>query len=127
MDNLNYNEQDRSLAKALTNQLIDTYFSDRESWLRAILRMCIFSVTHLEGQAALLIECPNQAVAKRLSRKTHYLLSFAEHFTHSPHSARLLLCYCDRAGVWQAYDSKTQAWIFLKNLDPFTARADGLS
>lgn len=126
MDDVNtYGEQDRSLARALTNQLVDTYFCDRESWLRAILRMCLFSLAHLDGQAVFVIECPNQAVAKRLSRKTYHLLWFAEHFTTYPHSSRLLLCYRDRIGAWQCYDSKHQVWTSLRNLDPFAARADG--
>lgn len=118
-------EQDRYLAKDLTNYLVDSYFSDRESWLRAILRMCVFSLTHLEGQAVLMIECPNQAVAKRLSRKTYHLLWFAEYFINYPQTARLLLCYRDRVGIWQCYDSKGQLWTAFRNLDPFTAKADG--
>ncbi len=51
MDDLkNQDSLDRSLEKALTNQLIDRYFDHTESWLRAILRKCIFSLAYLDGQ-----------------------------------------------------------------------------
>ena len=43
-----YDSLDRSLEKALTNQLIDKYFDHTESWLRAILRKCIFSLAYVK-------------------------------------------------------------------------------
>ena len=88
----NRDSLDRSLEKALTNQLIDRYFDYTESWLRAILRKCIFSLAYLHGETILAIECPNWAVAKRLSRKTYPFLCFAEHFSDSE-SDRVLICY----------------------------------
>lgn len=117
--------EDRFIAKALTNRIIDTYFDQSESWLRAILRMCIFSMTHLEGQPTLLLECPNPAVAKRLSRKTYPLLCFVEDFIPSVQGVpRVLLCYSDGISSWQCYDSKTRSWVPWTDLDPFIARKD---
>ncbi len=63
--------EDRSLEQALTNKIIDDYFDDSPSWLRAILRMCFFSLAHLDRKPVFVVECPNYAVAKRLSRKTY--------------------------------------------------------
>lgn len=106
----NHDSLDRSLEKSLTNQLIDRYFDHTESWLRAILRKCIFSLTNLNGKTVFLIECPNLAVAKRLSRKTYPFLCFADHFSDS-NSDRVLLCYLDQDGNWQCYDSEQKLWI----------------
>lgn len=110
-------QKDRSLEKALTNNLVDRYFSNAESWLRAILRMCIFSIAYVDRQAALLIECPNQAVAKRLSRKTLTLQEAVHHFTRrSCSSKRVLICYLDDdLSVWRGFDTKTNTWKTLKN------------
>ncbi|HAZ46017.1 MAG TPA: hypothetical protein DDW76_09810 [Cyanobacteria bacterium UBA11369] len=107
---------DRSLEKSLTNNLVDRYFSDAESWLRAILRMCIFSLTYTDRQAALLIECPNQAVAKRLSRKIYPLQDFVQRMSRrSRASKRVLICYLDDTlGSWRCFDTKTNAWKDLK-------------
>jgi hypothetical protein len=112
-----YDRKDRSLEHALTNNLIDRYFCHSESWLRAILRMCIFSVTYIDRQAALLIECPNQAVAKRLSRKTSPLQDVVQRLTRRSRSnKRVLICYpdCDRRN-WHCFDTKTNAWTTIRN------------
>lgn len=121
----NYNPEDRGLEKELTKHLIDNYFDQTESWLRAILRMCIFSWAHVDGQGAFLIECPNQAVAKRLTRKTYPLLWFAENFVTYPTTrGRVLICYLDKGGDWQCYDSRQKSWMPLQHLNPFSARSD---
>ena len=107
--------QDRSLEKALSNNLVDRYFSEAESWLRAILRMCIFSLTYTDRQAALLIECPNQAVARRLSRKTHPLEDVVQRFARrASKSKRVLICYQEIDGSWRCFDTKTHTWKNLK-------------
>lgn len=119
--------QDRSLQKAITNRLVDEYFDYSESWLRAILRMCIFSLTQLGGKTALLIECPNQAVAKRLSRKTYPLEQFMECFSSTyPASKRVLICYQDSSlATWRCFDTESNSWKTWENLQIPTASADG--
>ncbi|MDJ0554925.1 MAG: hypothetical protein QNJ68_10865 [Microcoleaceae cyanobacterium MO_207.B10] len=124
MDDLkNHDSLDRSLEKALTNQLIDRYFDHTESWLRAILRKCIFSLAHLNGQTIFLIECPNLAVAKRLSRKTYPFLWFADHFSHF-NSGKVLVCYLDRDQNWQCYDSDRKLWGSLNQFNASSATTD---
>ncbi|BAZ31716.1 hypothetical protein NIES4074_41890 [Cylindrospermum sp. NIES-4074] len=110
--------KDRSLEQALTNKIIDDYFENSESWLRAILRMCIFSLAHIDGQPVFVVECPNQAVAKRLSRKIHpfrglvYFLT--DNFTGSD---RTLFCYHESTkGIWRCFDTDTNSWKALRNL-----------
>jgi len=110
----NYDSLDRSVEKDLTNQLIDRYFDHTESWLRAILRKCIFSLTCLDGETVFVIECLNVAVAKRLSRKTYPFLCFADHFSHC-NSGRILVCYLDENENWQCYDSSQKLWMSLSN------------
>lgn len=118
--------QDRSLQKAISNRLVDEYFDYSESWLRAILRMCIFSFTQLSGKTALLIECPNQAVAKRLSRKTYPLEQFIEGFcTSYPGSRRVLICYQDSLATWRCFDTESHTWKTWENLQISTASTDG--
>lgn len=119
--------QDRSLQKAFTGKLVDEYFDYSESWLRAILRMCIFSLTRIGGKTALLIECPNQAVAKRLSRKTYPLQQFSECFSSSyPASKRVLICYQDSAlATWRCFDTESNSWKTWENLQIPTASTDG--
>ncbi len=126
MDDLNnYSPEDLSLAKDLSKQIIDRYFEHTESWLRAILRKCIFSLAHLDGQTVFFIECPNQAVAKRLSRKTDRLFWFpVDYDRHSSTSGRVLISYSDRVGNWQCYDSRSESWLPLQYLSPFGARTD---
>ncbi len=119
----NHDSLDRSLEKALTNQLIDRYFDHTESWLRAILRKCIFSLTYLDGETVFVIECPNLAVAKRLSRKTYPFLCFADHFSHS-NSDRVLVCYLDQDENWQCYDSGQRLWMSLPNFVSYSAETD---
>ena len=64
------NKQNRKLERALSNAIVDKCFENSESWLRAILRMCIFSLGYMDSEPVFIVECPNRAVAKRLSRKT---------------------------------------------------------
>ena len=111
------NQKDRSLQKALTNKIIDEYFDHCESWLRAILRMCIFSMTQLDRQPALLIQCPNQAVAKRLSRKTWPLQEVVQYLTVSyPKSRRVLIFYREDTQVaCRCFDTDTNDWRIWKN------------
>ena len=106
------NQNNRSLQRALTNKIIDEYFYHAESWLRAILRMSIFSLTSIDGQPALLVECPNQAVAKRLSRKTSLLQQAVQHLSKSyPPSRRVLICYQQvNQTSWQYFDTHTNTW-----------------
>ncbi len=120
------NQKDRSLQKALTNKIIDEYFDHSESWLRAILRMCIFSMLPLDGKPALLIECPNQAVAKRLSRKTLPLQEVVECLAGQCRSdRRVLICYQEGTqGAWRCFDTNTNTWKTLENLQTPTASAD---
>jgi hypothetical protein len=121
------NQNDRSLQRALTNKIIDEYFDHTESWLRAILRMSIFSLTQIDGQPTLLIECPNQAVAKRLSRKTSPLQQVVPHLSNSyPSSRRVLICYqeADRAN-WRYFDTNTNTWKTGENPQTPATPADG--
>ncbi|MCL2931516.1 MAG: hypothetical protein MGG11_04240 [Trichodesmium sp. MAG_R03] len=119
----NRDSLDRSLEKALTNQLIDRYFDHTESWLRAILRKCIFSLAYLQGETILAIECPNLAIAKRLSRKTYPFLCFAEHFSNSE-SDQVLICYLDRNENWQCFDSTQKLWMPLADFVSCSAETD---
>lgn len=118
--------KDRSLEQALTNKIIDDYFENSESWLRAILRMCIFSLAHIDGQPVFVVECPNQAVAKRLSRKIHpfrglvYFLT--DNFTGSD---RTLFCYHESTkGIWRCFDTNTNSWKSLRNLQSPTTTTE---
>lgn len=121
----NYNPEDRSLEKDLTKQIINRYFDNTESWLRAILRKCIFSLAHVDGETAFFIECPNQAVAKRLSRKTYPLLWFAGGYVnYSIARGRVLISYFDKARSWQCYDSQSEMWMPLEYLTPFGTKTD---
>lgn len=112
------NRRDRSLQKALTSRIIDEYFNHAEGWLRAILRMTIFSLTQLDGKPALIIECPNQAVAKRLSRKTWPLQQVVPCLTnHRIAGNRVLICCWDEERVvWRCFDTRTNTWKTWENL-----------
>ncbi len=119
------NQKDRSLQKALTNKIVDEYFDHSESWLRAILRMCIFSMIPTYGQTALLIECPNQAVAKRLSRKTWPLQEAAECLAGYRSDRQVLICYQEgNQGAWRCFDTKTNTWKNWDNPQTPTAPTD---
>lgn len=119
-------DKDRSLQKALTNKIVDEYFDRSESWLRAILRMCIFSMFPLDGKPALLIECPNQAVAKRLSRKTWPLQEVVECLAGQCRSERrVLICYKEVTQKgWRYFDTNTNTWKTWENPQTPTAPAD---
>ncbi|MDJ0737745.1 MAG: hypothetical protein QNJ47_27435 [Nostocaceae cyanobacterium] len=119
-------KDDRLLEKALTNKIIDDYFDNSESWLRAILRMCIFSLTHLDGEAVFLVECPNQAVAKRLSRKTYPFQDMVYFLTDDIDSNdRSLFCYKESDGKnWRCFDTSTKSWKSLSSLQSSTTSAD---
>lgn len=122
MSSLHPKPIDRSLQKALASKIVDEYFYNYESWLRAILRMCIFSMAWVDKRPALLIECPNQAVAKRLSRKTLPLQELIQHFTSDRiASKRVLICApeTDRKN-WRCFDTKTNSW---KSWQDFQKRA----
>jgi hypothetical protein len=105
-------QKERVLEKALTNKIIDDYFENSESWLRAILRMCIFSLAHLDGQPVFVVECPNQAVAKRLSRKTYPFRRIVYYLTDNLNDGdRSLFCYQDPSnGCWHCFDTSTSSW-----------------
>jgi hypothetical protein len=120
-----YNK-DRSLEKALTNRIIDDYFENSESWLRAILRMCIFSLANLDGQPVFIVECPNQAVAKRLSRKTYPFRGMVYYLTDNFHASdRSLFCYQERSGgMWRCFDTSTNSWKNLSNMQAPIAPTD---
>ncbi|KOP23346.1 hypothetical protein AMR41_26500 [Hapalosiphon sp. MRB220] len=109
-------KKDRTLEKALTNKIIDDYFENSESWLRAILRMCIFSLAHLDGQPVFMVECPNQAVAKRLSRKTYPFRGMVYYLTDDFNASdRCLFCYQEnKDGAWRCFDTSINAWTDLK-------------
>ncbi|MBW4668705.1 MAG: hypothetical protein KME60_15065 [Cyanomargarita calcarea GSE-NOS-MK-12-04C] len=111
-------QQERNFEKALTNHIIDDYFENSESWLRAILRMCFFSLGHLDGQAVFVVECPNQAVAKRLSRKTYPFRGIVYYVTDNySGSDRTLFCYQEKSqGNWRCFDTSTNSWRVLTNL-----------
>jgi hypothetical protein len=125
-DSLTPNQNDRSLQRALTNKIIDEYFDHTESWLRAILRMSIFSMTQIDRQPALLIECPNQAVAKRLSRKTPPLQQVVQYLSTSyPSSQRVLICYREvNQANWRCFDTHTNTWKTWENPQAPAAPAD---
>jgi len=105
-------KKERALEKALTNKIIDDYFENSESWLRAILRMCIFSLAHLDGQPVFVVECPNQAVAKRLSRKTYPFRGLIYYLTDNLNASdRSLFCYQEPSkGAWCCFDTSTNSW-----------------
>ena len=120
------NQQDRSLQKALTSKIIDEYFDHSESWLRAILRMCIFSIVPLDGIPGLMIECPNQAVAKRLSRKTWPLRDVVPCLAgHCRSEGRVVICYFDgKQKAWRCFDTKMNTWRTWDNPHAPTTPAD---
>ena len=118
------NHNDRSLQRALTNKIIDEYFDHTESWLRAILRMSFFSLTQIDGHPAFLIECPNQAVAKRLSRKTYPLQQAAHCFVDYSSNQRVLICYKQANQTWRCFDTNTGTWKTWENPQTPTAPAD---
>ncbi len=111
-DSPSIHHKDRSLEKALTNRIINDYFGNAESWLRAILRMCFFSIAHLDGQPVFIVECPNQAVAKRLSRKTYPFRDIVYFLTQKDVTKdRTLFCYRDGTeGGWRYFDTSTDSW-----------------
>jgi hypothetical protein len=119
--------KDRSFEQALTNKIIDDYFDNSESWLRAILRMCIFSLAHIDGQPVFVVECPNQAVAKRLSRKTHPFRGLVYFLTDNFNgSDRTLFCYHESTkGYWRCFDTSTNSWKVLSSLQFPTPQTDG--
>ncbi|MBK1990349.1 hypothetical protein A0J48_022970 [Sphaerospermopsis aphanizomenoides BCCUSP55] len=118
--------KDRSLEQALTNKIIDDYFENSESWLRAILRMCIFSLAKINGESVFIVECPNQAVAKRLSRKTYPFRGMVYFLTDNfDDRDRSLFCYKDeRKGTWRCFDTSTNTWESLSNLQSSTTPTD---
>ncbi len=118
--------EDRILEKALTNKIIDDYFDSTQSWLRAILRMCIFSLANLDGQSVIIVECPNQAVAKRLSRKTYPFRGLVYYLTDNLTGCdRTLFCYQEvKDGTWHCFDTSTNSWQSLNNLQSWTASPD---
>ena len=120
-------EKDRSLEQALTNKIINDYFEHSESWLRAILRMCFFSLAHLKAEPVFVVECPNQAVAKRLSRKTYPFRGIVYYLTDDfDADDRCLFCYQDLSkGTWQCFDTSTNTWKALSNLQASKASTDG--
>lgn len=110
--------RNRSLEQALTNKIIDSYFDSSESWLRAILRMCFFSLTHLDDLPVFVVECPNQAVAKRLSRKTFPFRGVLYYLTDDfSAGSRSLFCYRGKDGQWYCYDTSTSEWTSLAELE----------
>lgn len=113
---------DRILEKALTNRIIDDYFDNTESWLRAILRMCIFSLAYLNEQPVFIVECPNQAVAKRLSRKTSAFRGIVYYLTDNLNGGdRTLFCYQEgQDGSWRCFDTSSNSWENLINLRSHT-------
>ena len=125
-DSLKPNSNDRSLQRALTNRIVDEYFDHTESWLRAILRMSVFSLTHIDGHSAMLIECPNQAVARRLSRKTTPLQQVVSYISSSyPYSHRVLICYQEAEQLsWRCFDTNTNTWKSWESLQTPTATSD---
>lgn len=120
-------QKDRALEKALTNKIIDDYFDNSESWLRAILRMCIFSLGHLDGQPVFVVECPNQAVAKRLSRKIHPFRGIVYYLTDNFNAGdRSMFCYQEPSeGTWRCFDTSTNSWKTLRKPQRPTAPTDG--
>lgn len=105
-------QKNRKLERALSNTIVDKCFENSESWLRAILRMCIFSLGHIESESVFIVECPNQAVAKRLSRKTYPFRDIVYYFTNDLNaSERSLFCYQEtKNGSWQCFDTNSSSW-----------------
>ncbi|HLO86820.1 MAG TPA: hypothetical protein VK203_17715 [Nostocaceae cyanobacterium] len=125
-DHQKASNQDRSLEQALTNKIIDEYFDESESWLRAILRMCIFSLAHLDGEAVFVVECPNQAVARRLSRKTYPFRGLVYFLTDEFYDRdRTLFCYKEsNKDTWRCFDTSTNSWHYLSHLQSSTSSTD---
>ncbi|NES99109.1 MAG: hypothetical protein F6K62_13600 [Sphaerospermopsis sp. SIO1G2] len=121
-DDQTLHNKDRSFEKALTDKIIDDYFENSESWLRAILRMCIFSMAKINGESVFIVECPNQAVAKRLSRKTYPFRGMVYFLTDNfDDRDRSLFCYKDeRKETWQCFDTSTNTWASFSNLQSST-------
>jgi hypothetical protein len=119
-------DQDRILEQALTDKIIDDYFDNCEGWLKAILRMCIFSLAHLNGQPVFVVECPNHAVAKRLSRKIYPFRGLVYYLTDNFNCCdRTLFCYLERKkGIWKCFDTSTNSWKTLSQLQSRTATTD---
>ncbi|MEM7712435.1 MAG: hypothetical protein AAF349_02380 [Cyanobacteria bacterium P01_A01_bin.68] len=106
------NKQNRKLERALSNTIVDKCFENSESWLRAILRMCIFSLGYMDSEPVFIVECPNQAVAKRLSRKTYPFRDIVYYFTDDLYaSERSLFCYQEsNNGSWRCFDTNSNTW-----------------
>ena len=106
------NKQNRKLERALSNTIVDKCFENSESWLRAILRMCIFSLGYIDSEPVFIVECPNQAVAKRLSRKTYPFRDIVYYFTDDLNaSERSLFCYQEsNNGSWRCFDTNSNSW-----------------
>ncbi len=106
-------QQNRKLERALSNTIVDKCFENSESWLRAILRMCIFSLGYIDSEPVFIVECPNQAVAKRLSRKTYPFRDIVYYFTDNLNaSERSLFCYREskNGSSWRCFDTNTNSW-----------------
>ena len=104
-------QKNRRLERALSNTIVEKCFEDSESWLRAILRMCIFSLGYIDSEPVFIVECPNQAVAKRLSRKTYPFRDIVYYFTDNLQaSERSLFCYQESKGSWQCFDTNSNSW-----------------
>ncbi len=88
--------------------------------------MCIFSLAHLDEKPVFVVECPNQAVAKRLSRKTYPFRGIVYYLTdYLDGRDRTLFCYLEnKTGKWHCYDSSTNSWKNLSNLQAPTASTD---
>ncbi|MEM6752076.1 MAG: hypothetical protein AAF630_03660 [Cyanobacteria bacterium P01_C01_bin.38] len=106
------NKQNRKLERALSNTIVDKCFENSESWLRAILRMCIFSLGYIDSEPVFIVECPNQAVARRLSRKTYPFRDIVYYFTDDLNaSERSLFCYQEsKNGSWRCFDTNSNSW-----------------
>ncbi|MGB6299292.1 MAG: hypothetical protein WBF90_24355 [Rivularia sp. (in: cyanobacteria)] len=106
------NKQNRKLERALSNTIVDKCFENSESWLRAILRMCIFSLGYIDSEPVFIVECPNQAVAKRLSRKTYPFRDIVYYLTDDLYaSERSLFCYQEsNNGSWRCFDTNSNSW-----------------
>ncbi|NRB08743.1 MAG: hypothetical protein HRU34_17470 [Richelia sp.] len=112
-----FDQENQLLQKSLTNKIIDNYFEQTEIWLRAILRMCVFSVTHIDGEPVFVVGCPNQGVAKRLSLKIYPFQGVVYYLTDNLNTSdRSLFCYQDSHGEWQCFDTDTSFWISLADL-----------
>jgi hypothetical protein len=90
--------------------------------------MCIFSLAYLNGETVFVVECPNQAVAKRLSRKTYPFRGIVYFITdklensdgETPSVAdRTLFCYKEtKSDTWRCFDTSTNSWHYLTQLQP---------